>query len=212
MDRLLRGRPARPARWTCCTSAAAGSRCPRYVAATRPGSDNLVLELDPALVDLDRRRLGLRTGPLLRVETGDARANLRRQPSASRDLIIGDAFGHLAVPWHLTTRELVTDVRRVLRPGGVYALNVIDGPARRFIRAEVATIAAVFPHVTLVAPLPALRGETGSNFVVFASTPRCGRAADSLTRSGAAGLRRRRDRAHRRLRAGRPAAHLGLSG
>lgn len=147
-----------------------GFTLPRYVAATRPGSDNLVLELDPALVALDRRLLGLRTGPLLRVETGDARANLRRQPSASRDLVIGDAFGHLAVPWHLTTRELVTDVRRVLRPGGVYALNVIDGPARRFVRAEVATIAEVFPHVMLVAPAAALRGETGSNFVVFAST------------------------------------------
>ncbi|MEV0560828.1 fused MFS/spermidine synthase [Dactylosporangium sp. NPDC050588] len=158
-----------------------GFTLPRYVAATRPGSDNLVLELDPALVELDRRRLGLRTGPLLRVETGDARAGLRRQPSASRDLVIGDAFGHLAVPWHLTTRELVTDVRRVLRPGGVYALNVIDGPARRFVRAEVATIAAVFPFVTLVAPQPALRGETGSNFVVFASTSPVRAMPDSLT-------------------------------
>ncbi|MET7418166.1 fused MFS/spermidine synthase [Dactylosporangium sp. NPDC005555] len=158
-----------------------GFTLPRYVAATRPGSDNLVLELDPALVDLDRRSLGLRTGPLLRVETGDARANLRRRPSASRDVVIGDAFGHLAVPWHLTTRELVTDVRRVLRPGGVYALNVIDGPARRFVRAEVATIAAVFPFVTLVAPAAALRGETGSNFVVFASTAPLRPAPDSLT-------------------------------
>lgn len=158
-----------------------GFTLPRYVAATRPGSDNLVLELDPALVALDRRLLGLQTGPLLRVETGDARANLRRQPPTSRDLIIGDAFGHLAVPWHLTTRQLVTDVRRVLRPGGVYALNVIDGPARRFVRAEVATIAAVFPYVTLVAPLSALRGESGSNFVVFASGEPLRPAADSLT-------------------------------
>jgi spermidine synthase len=159
-----------------------GFTLPRYVAATRPGSDNLVLELDPALVDLDRRRLGLQTGPQLRVETGDARAGLHRQPTASRDVVIGDAFGHLAVPWHLTTRELVTDVRRVLRPGGVYALNLIDGPGRRFVRAELATVAAVFPHVTLVAPAPALRGETGSNFVVLASTaPLLPAATDSLT-------------------------------
>jgi hypothetical protein len=158
-----------------------GFTLPRYVAATRPGSDNLVLELDPALVALDQRSLGLRLDARLRVLTGDARANLRRQPSSSRDLIIGDAFGHLAVPWHLTTRELVTDVRRVLRPGGVYALNVIDGPARRFIRAEIATVAAVFPHVALVAPPAALRGETGSNFVVFASTAPLLAPPDSVT-------------------------------
>ncbi|WP_238014182.1 fused MFS/spermidine synthase [Dactylosporangium sp. AC04546] len=146
-----------------------GFTMPGYLAATRPGTDSLVLELDAKLVELDRRRLGLRTGPSLRVVTGDARANLSSVASSSRDLVIGDAFGHLAVPWHLTTRELVEDVRRVLRPGGVYALNVIDGTARRFVRAELATIAAVFPHVALVAPPSAVAGRVGSNFVILAS-------------------------------------------
>ena len=146
-----------------------GFTMPAYLAATRPGTDSVVLELDAALVTLDRAELGLRTGPDLSVVTGDARVNLRRQPDDSRDVVIGDAFGHLVVPWHLATRELVQDVRRVLRPDGVYALNLIDGPRLRFARAELATIAAVFRHVALVAPPAALRGETGSNFVVFAS-------------------------------------------
>ncbi|GAA0724199.1 hypothetical protein GCM10010199_33440 [Dactylosporangium roseum] len=146
-----------------------GFTLPRYLAAARPGTDSVVLELDAALVALDRQRLGLVTGPELRVVTGDARVNLHREPSGSRDLVIGDAFGHLVVPWHLATRELTEDVRRVLRPGGVYALNVIDGKARRFVRAEVATVASVFAHVALIAPPAALRGETGSNFVVLGS-------------------------------------------
>jgi hypothetical protein len=51
----------------------------------------------------------------------------------------------------------------------VYALNVIDYPPARFLRAELATVAAVFPHVALVAPPAALAGEVGSNFVVLAS-------------------------------------------
>ena len=83
--------------------------------------------------------------------------------------MIGDAFGHLVVPWHLTTRELVADVQRVLKPGGVYALNIIDYPPLSFIRAEAATLAAVFPHVALVAPPYAISGERGANFVLFAS-------------------------------------------
>ncbi len=146
-----------------------GFTLPGYVAATRPGSHSLVLELDAALIALDRRRLGLRTGPDLAVRTGDARINLRAEPPAARDVVIGDAFGHLVVPWHLATRELVEDVRRALRPGGVYALNVIDRPARRFVRAEVATIRAVFPYVALVSTPAALRGDVGGNFVILGS-------------------------------------------
>jgi spermidine synthase len=150
-----------------------GFTLPRYLAATRPGSDNLVLELDGELVALDRARLGLRTGPKLRVVVGDARVGLARQPSASRDLVIGDAFGYLVVPWHLATRELTAEVRRVLRPGGVYVLNIIDYPPDRFLRAELATVAAVFDHVAVVSTAQALapqaRGRAGANFVVVAS-------------------------------------------
>lgn len=150
-----------------------GFTLPRYLAATRPGSDSLVLELDGELVALDRARLGLRTGPGLRVIVGDARVQLAKQPAGSRDLVIGDAFGHLVVPWHLATRELTADVRRVLRPGGVYALNVIDYPPDRFVRAEVATVAAVFDHVAVVSTgqafTPAPGSRAGANFVVVAS-------------------------------------------
>ena len=153
-----------------------GFTLPRYLAATRPGSDSLVFELDGELVALDRARLGLRTGPGLRVIIGDARVELAKQPGRSRDLVIGDAFGHLVVPWHLATRELTADVRRVLRPAGVYALNVIDYPPGRFIRAEVATVAAVFDHVAVVSTTQGLARvgdgfevRAGANFVVVAS-------------------------------------------
>jgi spermidine synthase len=146
-----------------------GFTLPRYVEATRPGSFNRVLELDGELVALDEAKLGVTTGPALDVVVGDARISLAAQPAGDFDLVVGDAFGHLAVPWHLTTREFVADIRRVLRPGGTYALNVIDYPPTRLIRAELATIAAVFPHVALVAPAGAVAGEHGSNFVVLAS-------------------------------------------
>jgi len=146
-----------------------GFTVPGYVAATRPGSHQLVLELDGGLVRLDRERLGLTTGPNLRVRVGDARVNLATQPSGGYDLVVGDAFGHLVVPWHLATREMAADVARVLRTDGIYAQNVIDYAPNRFIRAEVATVAAVFRHVALVAPQAAIDGGTGSNFVIVAS-------------------------------------------
>ncbi|GIE78991.1 hypothetical protein Aph02nite_49410 [Actinoplanes philippinensis] len=146
-----------------------GFTVPAYVRATRPGSDQLVLELDGGLVDLDERDLGLKPGPDLRIQVGDARVGLTGQPSAAYDLVVGDAFGHLVVPWHLATREMAAEVARALRPGGVYAQNVIDYPPNRFIRAELATVAAAFPNVALIAPPAAIAGDRGSNFVILAS-------------------------------------------
>ncbi len=146
-----------------------GFTMPGYLSATRPGSRQHVIELDGELVDLDRRQLGLRTGPDLQVTVGDARVGLADRAADSADLIVGDAFGHLVVPWHLATREMAADVDRVLRPTGVYAQNVIDYPPARFIRAELATVADVFPHVALAAPQEALDGEIGANFVIVAS-------------------------------------------
>ncbi|TDB96640.1 spermidine synthase [Micromonospora fluostatini] len=146
-----------------------GFTVPRYLTATRPGTDNLVFEIDGGLVDLSREQLGLRTGPQLRAEVGDARILLGEEPSASRDLVVGDAFGHLVVPWHLATREMAAEIRRVLRPGGIYVQNVIDYAPLRFVRSELATVHAEFPHVALVAPPAALAGEWGSNFVIVAS-------------------------------------------
>lgn len=146
-----------------------GLTLPRYLAATRPGSQNRVLEIDGGIIALDRARLGLRDPPGLSIEVGDARVGLASEPAGNRDLVVGDAFGGVAVPWHLTTREVVSELRRILRPDGVYAVNVIDFPPDRFARAEVATIASVFPDVALVADPSALNGDTGGNFVVVAS-------------------------------------------
>jgi hypothetical protein len=146
-----------------------GFTVPTYLRATRPGSRQQVLELDGGLVELDRQKLGLVTGPDLRVRVGDARVGLAEQPSAAYDFVVGDAFGYLVVPWHLATREMAADIARVLRPGGVYAQNVIDYPPDRFIRAELATVAAVFPHVALIAPPDAVAGKVGANWVILAS-------------------------------------------
>jgi MFS family permease len=49
-----------------------GFTFPRYLLATRPGTRNLVLEIDDELVRIARDQLGLRTGPELEVRTGDA--------------------------------------------------------------------------------------------------------------------------------------------
>lgn len=146
-----------------------GLTLPRYLAATRPGSESLVLEIDGGVIDLDVDRLGLRTGSGIEVRVQDARVGLARERSNSRDLVVGDAFGGLSVPWHLTTLEVVRDVDRVLTEEGIYALNVIDYPPLDFARAEVATLQEVFPHVALIARPDVLERTDGGNLVIVAS-------------------------------------------
>ncbi|MDD9936423.1 MAG: fused MFS/spermidine synthase [Myxococcales bacterium] len=133
------------------------------------GTRATVLELDEALVELVERELGLRRGPWLDVRTGDGRLTMQALPSDSAEVLFGDAFGGLAVPWHLATEEFTREVRRVLRPGGFYIINVVDYPPTRFVRAETATIARVFEHVAVVAPPALLAGQGGGNYVVVAS-------------------------------------------
>lgn len=145
-----------------------GFTLPRYFLATE-GADATVLELDPTVVEIAEGELGLVPGPWLRIEVGDARITLGDTATDAYDAVVGDAFGGPSVPWHLTTEEFLVDVAARLRPGGVYALNVIDHPPARFVRAEVATLGAVFAHVAVVAPPGLLDGSVGGNFVLVAS-------------------------------------------
>jgi hypothetical protein len=48
-------------------------------------------------------------------------------------------------------------------------VNLIDHPPLDFVRAELATLRAVFPHVLLLARAPVLAGEDGGNVVAVAS-------------------------------------------
>lgn len=146
-----------------------GITYPRYLDATRPGSQSLVLEVDQGVIDLDVAELGLKLDGNVDIAVMDGRVGLAKQAANSRDLVVGDAFGGLAVPWHLTTKETVQDIERVLRSNGVYAVNIIDYPPLAFARAEVATIASVFKHIGVIARPDVLSGRAGGNLVVIGS-------------------------------------------
>jgi spermidine synthase len=127
-----------------------GFTLPRWLNATRPGSHARVLEVDSELVDFDKEHLGLQTSPALRISIGDARIGMLDVATHSANVVVGDAFGNLSVPWHLATAEWTEEVKRVLKPNGLYALNVIDSGALELQRAEAATLLNAFADVRLV--------------------------------------------------------------
>jgi hypothetical protein len=146
-----------------------GLTMPRYLAATRPGSRNQVYEIDAAVVELDKKELGVRTGPDLAVTVRDGRLGVRDEPTDSKDVVIMDAFSGLSVPWHLTTREVIADVKRVLRPEGLYLVNVIDNGQALFAKAEIKTLQAEFAQVAVIAERDEFTGAAGGNFVLVGS-------------------------------------------
>jgi spermidine synthase len=146
-----------------------GFTLPRYLSATRPGSSSRVLELDPVVVEVAEQELGLERTEDLSIRVGDARLGLAQEPADSYDLVIGDAFGGPAVPWHLTTREFVGQIARTLRPGGIYAANIIDYPPLELARAQLATFAEVFEHVAIYGPPAIAQGTRGGNVILLAS-------------------------------------------
>jgi spermidine synthase len=140
----------------------------RYVAATRPGSPQLAVEVDAALVDLIRLRLPL--DAKVRVRVGDARAELERLAAARFDMVIADVFAGGQTPARLTSAEFWAAARRVLRGAGVVAANVADGAPLAHARAQVATARTAFPHACLIADAAVLRGRRFGNLVLAASS------------------------------------------
>ena len=166
-----------------------GGACtlPRYVAATRAGSTQLVVDADAALVALVREQLGTRG---FKVRVGDARMELGRLAAASCDVVVGDVFDEARVPVHLTTLEHVREVARVLRPGGTYAVNVGDGGDLAFTRGQLATLRAVFGHVLLLGDPGVLRGRRFGNLVLVGSDAPLPEAGLTRTAARASGTAR----------------------
>ncbi|MGW2561476.1 spermidine synthase [Streptomyces sp. NPDC001514] len=142
---------------------------PRYVAATRPGSRQDVVEADRGLLELVAEHLPLPPGTGIAVHGADAREWLEQAPADSADVLIADVFGGSRVPAHLTSREYARAAERVLRPGGLYAANLADGAPFGFLRSQLATFAAEFEELALVAEPAMLRGRRFGNAVLLAS-------------------------------------------
>lgn len=143
-----------------------GCTVARYLAATRPGSRQVVVEADELLAAVVRRELGVHG---FRLRVGDAREALTKVRPATSDLVISDVFAGSELPRHCTTTEYVELVRGALRPGGTYIVNVGDGPPFGFSRGQVATLRAAFEHVVLMAEPTVLRGRRFGNLVLAGS-------------------------------------------
>lgn len=151
---------------------AGGLTIPRYVAETRPGSRQQVVELEQPLVDLVREHLPLPRGAAIRVRIGDAREGLARMPQSLRgnaDLLVSDVYSGAQTPAHLTTVEFYSEAAELLSPTGVLLVNVADGAGLAFARRQAATIRDVLGEIAILAEVQVLKGRRFGNLVIAAS-------------------------------------------
>jgi spermidine synthase len=129
-----------------------GYTLPRGMEVTYPGSTIEVIEIDPGVTRTAYEMMGISSNSRIVTHNLDARLVLDQlQGGPKYDLVFGDAFNDLSVPYHLTTLEFDQKVRGVLKDDGFYLVNVIDKlQGGLFIPSFVRTMKAVFPHVYIM--------------------------------------------------------------
>ena len=143
---------------------------PRAWMAAYPRASLLVAEIDPAVTRAAREDLWLDPAGTIRILHQDGRTALQDLPAEPLfDAVLGDAFHDITVPPHLVTIEFAREISRRLRPGGTYALNVVDSlRAPRFLFAVVKTLQPVFAAVEVWADADQLASGGRTTFVVAA--------------------------------------------
>ncbi|WP_029421328.1 spermidine synthase [Alicyclobacillus macrosporangiidus] len=124
------------------------------------------VEIDGDVIPLDYRYFGL-TPDDAHIVHQDARAYVRQAAAAGKryDVAIVDAYSQqIYIPFHLSTREFFEEVRSVLTPRGLVALNVnAVSPDSPLLLSMERTVGAVFPHLYV------MKARGAYNYIVIGS-------------------------------------------
>jgi len=121
---------------------------PRALQTLSPASAITVAELDPAVTQIAIDKLYL-DPQSMRILHQDARLALRAETKPF-DVIVGDVFHDVAIPFHLVTREFAALVRQRLTPNGLYLMNLVDAfPDPRLVKAMAKTLQTEFQQVDI---------------------------------------------------------------
>ena len=145
---------------------------PRYIQATRPGSHQTVVELDPRLIPLVVDELPLPEGTHLDVVTGDARAQVQAMETHYFDAVVVDIFTGGDTAAHLTGEDFYRELIDRLAPQGVLLVNIgEDEDGLQFFTAQARalhTVAREFQGAWTLADASTLVQRSPGNAVVAA--------------------------------------------
>jgi spermidine synthase len=148
-----------------------GYTLPRQMEALRPDARIVVAEIDPGVTATNHEQLGLKADTRIQTYNADARQVVEQfQGGEKFDLVFGDAFNDLSIPYHLTTLEFDQKVRAMLKDDGLYLVLVIDKlHSGLFISSYARTISEVFPYISILNPTANWDSDVPNTWVIAAS-------------------------------------------
>lgn len=142
---------------------------PRYVAAIRPHSAQVVLEPATAVTELVRQELPLPQRSGIKVRPLGGRPGIAELRDEYAEVVVLDAFAQAKVPGELVTTQFFADVARVLDVNGLFVLNLTDRAPFHWTRRVIAGLRESFPQLMMTAEPATLRARRIGNLVVVAS-------------------------------------------
>ncbi len=153
---------------------------PNFLYRARPGSELVVVEIDPGVTRAAQAAFGLPADAPIEIHHMDARNYVadavRRNRAAPGsvppfDVVVCDSVSDYSVPYQLATKEFMEQVRELLKPEGLYVMNLIDAyDVGAFMNAIAQTFATVFPWRGAISAVPAL-GPRNTTVFVGANQP-----------------------------------------
>ena len=122
---------------------------PRATRALYKDVDVTISELDPVVTEVAEEHMFFRRRGMT-VRHQDARLLLQAARTGSYDVIVGDVFHDVAIPYHLLTREYSQLVSSRLIAGGIYTMNIVDiWPDPQLVKSVLKTLAKDFRYVDI---------------------------------------------------------------
>ena len=149
----------------------AGCALARAWDVTRPGSQQVAVEIDEILADRVRTWFDLPRSPRLRIRVGDAAEVVTGLRPGQWDVVVRDVFNGGSVPASCRSQEFLGTCLRALAPDGLLLVNTASMP-RTLAGPEIATLAGALDGDTsrafIVADPAAVRGRRRGNLVLVA--------------------------------------------
>lgn len=150
---------------------------PRYVEATRPGSQQVVVEHDAVLLRVVLERLPLPRGAAIETLAADASSavhDLAARPGPRAEVVVLDLYTGLVPPAFTTDPAFLGTCLDLLGPNGVLVANVADAPGLARLRRLARGIARARPdaEVLVVGDASVVSGVEEGNTVVVAAPGR----------------------------------------
>jgi len=145
---------------------------PRYIEAKYPQAHQEVIEIDPGVTEINYTYMGVSRDTKIVTHNLDGRQMVDTMVGEGRkfDIVIGDAFNDLSIPYHLTTREFDEKIRTLVNDDGFYLTLVIDKlRGGLFIPSYTRTLQLVFPNVYMTADGLLFESSAPNTYVVAGS-------------------------------------------